>query len=62
MKIYLLWQWYDGDEPTVVAVTDTKEKAIKFMKQIKEYEDDDDFHYSIDEREINTTTYDIERR
>lgn len=59
MKVYLLWQWYDGDEPTVVAVADTEEKAKEYMAKIKEYEDDDGFHYSIDEREINTTTYDI---
>ena len=59
MRVYLLWQWYDGDEPTVVAVTDTEEKAKEYMTKIKEYEDDDGFQYSIDEREINTTTYDI---
>ena len=59
MKVYLLWRWWEDEEPTVVAVTDSKEKAEEFMEEIKEYEADDDCYFSIDEREMNTTTYDL---
>lgn len=58
MKIYLVWSWFEDDEPMVVAVADSLEKAEELKSKVEEILEGEDYEFSIDEREINTTTYD----
>lgn len=55
MKVYLIWAWFDSDEPMVIAVTDSHKKAENIITKAESDEDNySGYEFSIDERELNS--------
>ena len=55
-NVYLVWSWFGDDEPMVVSVTDTEDKAMAVIEKLKGNDDFDGYEFSIDPRVLNTDT------
>ena len=53
-NVYLVWSWFGDDEPMVVGVTDSEDKAQSMIDKLKQNEDFEDYEFSIDSRTLNT--------
>lgn len=53
MKIYLVWAWFDNDEPMVIRVVSSREKAKRVIEKARTTDEYEGYEFSIDERTLD---------